>query len=416
MTQISLPHGGQLWYYPEYLTQEESDRLLEELQGLEWVISKYKMWGKEVPNPRRLTSMYDPQFVSADAEKGDRETDWMEVGKKGWTPMMGVLRDRLCEQFGVAIMYAQMNHYRDGEDYIGWHCDNEMADGDWVFSISLGMEREFRIREKWQRQPDGSLMLDAKNKPIKEKRTGKEVWVTPPLLMGNGSLVVFDTDTGKHHYKHSVPKAKKGAVDARGLGRFNITFRTTASATTPPVAATLCPAMTPRPSSPAIGTPRPVASPVAIASIGDAVTEVVARHFLTMILQDPPAGYAAVKTRLWTRTGDIPTEATLGEMATILEVMFTIQEIDVALSVFRCMFIQPQFLSEISIEEATTIANKLLASPDVGYEVIFQSLHHHNGAPITPESLMEVAGPILTAMFETRDVSQMADFIHHWLR
>jgi len=105
MTQIELPHGGQYWYYPNYLSEEESRLLVDELMDIEWVIAKYMMYGREVPTPRRLSSMFDPQFVSADMGKvWNAETDWIQVGRKAWTPMMAILRERLQAQFGVNII------------------------------------------------------------------------------------------------------------------------------------------------------------------------------------------------------------------------------------------------------------------------------------------------------------------------
>lgn len=250
------------------------------------------------------------------------------------------------------------------------------------------MIRDFLLRERWQRNADGSLVLNEKGKSVIEKRTGKDVYVTPPLEMANGSLVVFDADVGKNLYKHSVPKAKKDAVDVYGLGRFNITFRTTASASSVNV-----------PTFPAT----------------EGVGETVAREFLEAILRDPLSGYAAVRTCLLTRTGDIPTDADLEVMAMPLTTMFETRDVAVAIPTFQQLFISPPPREAVSLDDAAIVATTLLVTPDLGYMRLMEAMRHINGARITPESLMETAGPILEAMFVSQDATEMAAFIHQYL-
>src|SRR6056300_219868 len=66
----------------------------------------------------------------------------------GWQPELSNLRDKVQIFSGFDFNYALLNLYRDGQDAMGWHRDNEVELGQhpMVASISLGSEREFHLR------------------------------------------------------------------------------------------------------------------------------------------------------------------------------------------------------------------------------------------------------------------------------
>ena len=78
-----------------------------------------------------------------------------------------------------------VNWYKDGEDYIGYHSDNErdLNRKAPIYSISLGAKRKFNI---------------------KNKDTG----VVTSIDMPDGILIIMGGDMQKE-FKHSVPKTKK---------------------------------------------------------------------------------------------------------------------------------------------------------------------------------------------------------------
>ena len=96
--------------------------------------------------------------------------------------------------------YAQLNYYRDGQDYIGWHSDSEVEKGDLIASISLGAERKFSLRHKDYKTNDDIPKYNFK--------------------LGNGSLLIMDYNTANKYWKHCLPKMKNISD-----GRINITFR-----------------------------------------------------------------------------------------------------------------------------------------------------------------------------------------------
>ena len=101
---------------------------------------------------------------------------------------------------GNFLRYAQMNYYRDGNDYIGWHCDKEMKKDDIIVSLSLGTGRKFQF-------------MNIKDNEIKHE-----------IILKPGSLLIFDTIVGKNEWKHRIPKETK--LVGNENGRVNITFRT----------------------------------------------------------------------------------------------------------------------------------------------------------------------------------------------
>lgn len=236
MTDFTLDRGGSVWEYPSFL--REPDTLFNHLVNeANWVVETYQMFGKPVPTPRLLTSMFDPNLIQRD-ETGTlhltrklkvgkvwRETsEWFQAGK-AWTPLMATVKLEIetfiREQVEAGIInftgreisfsYAQLNYYRDGNDYIGYHTDSEMTPDGLIASLSLGTVRRFVLREK----------------DLKSGQPQYDLWLQ------HGSLVILDCGSAKSFYKHSLPKMRrqdyayveKHNLDNTYTSRINVTFR-----------------------------------------------------------------------------------------------------------------------------------------------------------------------------------------------
>lgn len=92
-----------------------------------------------------------------------------------------------------------VNFYRNGDEYIGYHSDDEkqIKNNTPIYSITLGATRKFKLKSK--KEDDNLFDLDLE--PV------------------SGSLLIMDGDCQKTH-KHSVPK-QKNINDMR----INLTFR-----------------------------------------------------------------------------------------------------------------------------------------------------------------------------------------------
>lgn len=189
---IKLADGAELKYYKNFLLTEESTDLYQFLvENIPWKHGIYKMFGKDVKTPRVLYAMKN---------KNTDITDVYTVTESMiWTPEIKKIKKKLEKLTEKEFRYAQLNYYRDGNDYIGYHTDSEVQHGDIIASISLGTSRQFVFRH-----------IDYKTNKIKKYE----------MTLESGSLLIMNEEAAKLYWKHSIPKAPKIKT-----GRINITFR-----------------------------------------------------------------------------------------------------------------------------------------------------------------------------------------------
>jgi len=177
--------------YRNYLSTERAGELLEKLiNEMPWKRSDLVMYGKPLKTPRFQCWMADTET------KADVYSDT----RVDWTPEMDSLRRELGAKLDFYFDYLLLNYYATGQDYIGYHADNEVVKNtDLIASVSLGGPRRFCVRPK---------------KEADEKEVGE--W-----HLESGDLVVMD-GWMQRKYKHSVPKTAKKVEP-----RINLTFRKT---------------------------------------------------------------------------------------------------------------------------------------------------------------------------------------------
>ena len=108
-----------------------------------------------------------------------------------WTQPMKELKERLEAKSGVRFTHVLFNLYRNGNDSISWHLDNERACGDYplITSVSLGAARTFQFRN------------------YDNKKIRLAVELTP------GSVLIMKGRT-QHCWEQQVPKTKRESVHA----------------------------------------------------------------------------------------------------------------------------------------------------------------------------------------------------------
>lgn len=179
-------------YHEDFITKRFQKTLYNELlNDVPWEQGVYQMFGKPVKTPRLLYCMKDDDL--------DISKVYKVTGSMAWSKNMLKLKKLVEKETGHKFGYAQINYYRDGNDYIGYHTDSEIQDGDIIASISLGATRKFCLR---------SISYKTDDLPIHE------------IDLESGSLLIMDENAGKHKWKHILTKTKK--VDK---GRINVTFR-----------------------------------------------------------------------------------------------------------------------------------------------------------------------------------------------
>lgn len=145
--------------------------------------------GRDVPMPR-LTAWY-----------GDHGARYAYSGllnePQPWTPTLAEIRTLLVAAFDSPLNSCLVNAYRDGNDKINWHSDNERGLRGMIVSASFGAPRWFEI------------------KPITDAKRGD----TRRIRLTHGSVLTM-TVASQAEWVHRVP-AEVGAGR-----RLNLTYRT----------------------------------------------------------------------------------------------------------------------------------------------------------------------------------------------
>jgi len=186
---FSLPQA-ELEYFPHFLNTEKANFLFEKLlKEVSYQQQNIKLFGKEIPQPR-LTAFF--------AEIGISYTySGLQLKPETFSSEILDLKQQTEELSGFEFNTCLANLYRDGNDSMGWHADDEQVLGKnpVIASISLGGVRSFQFKHKT-------------NKNLKEK-----------IELQHGSLLIMKGSM-QHFWKHQLPKTKKEVSP-----RINLTFR-----------------------------------------------------------------------------------------------------------------------------------------------------------------------------------------------
>ena len=145
----SFPFGGEMLsgdgsalLYPEFIETSVANQILEELiVSNSWEQQQLLMFGKIVDEPRLSTWHSDGQSYSYSGRPRTPQP---------WTPTLNSLRAQCETHTSHTFNGVLLNFYRDGNDHLGWHSDDEMVNGSepLIASISLGAERRFEMRHR----------------------------------------------------------------------------------------------------------------------------------------------------------------------------------------------------------------------------------------------------------------------------
>nr|WP_068890358.1 alpha-ketoglutarate-dependent dioxygenase AlkB [Pedobacter panaciterrae] len=145
-----------LEYHPGLFGERESEFLLQKLiRESPWQQRVVKMYDKEVITPR-LTAWY------ADPETYDY-TSLRRSKPNSWTLELLLIKDKVEAIAGLKFNSVLLNYYRDGNDSVAWHSDNEQALGTHpvIASVSFGQVRCFDIRKKQDHRQKYSIKLES---------------------------------------------------------------------------------------------------------------------------------------------------------------------------------------------------------------------------------------------------------------
>jgi alkylated DNA repair dioxygenase AlkB len=180
---------GRIVLLEQFLNPITSSDILQELRKTVWSNHQILMFGKWVTEPRRIAFFGDPNISYKYSNQ--------KMNLIPWTATLDSLKCKINEFTGVYYNSVLVNFYRDGEDYMGWHSDNEPELGvnPHICSLSLGQERDFILRLK-------------ENHATKIK-----------IKLQSGDLLLME-DKIQSLWQHSLPKRKRAYKE-----RINLTFR-----------------------------------------------------------------------------------------------------------------------------------------------------------------------------------------------
>ena len=183
-----MPSDGSAILFPEFLESSYADSILTELVTTNsWEQQELLMYGKMVEEPRLSTWHSSGQTYTYSGRARTAQP---------WSPTLLAIREQCEQHTGHTFNGVLLNYYRDGNDHLGWHSDDELVNGPepLIASISLGAERRFDMRHR---------------------DTGETV----SAMLGHGSLLVM-SGLSQKCWDHRIPKMPRLLEP-----RLNLTFR-----------------------------------------------------------------------------------------------------------------------------------------------------------------------------------------------
>ena len=185
MSVINLP-----WkVYPGWMKPEDSEIWKEQIfQRLEWEQPKVKVYGKNFLVPRKTVFL------------GEKDINYSYSGlihtSKGWPEWFYPLVAKVNSASKCNFNGCLVNLYRNGNDKMGWHSDNEIEinSDKPITSLSFGSTRDFHLKHRFSNKRES-------------------------ISLQNGDLLIMNPSCQKE-WLHSIPVRRK-VVNYR----INLTFR-----------------------------------------------------------------------------------------------------------------------------------------------------------------------------------------------
>lgn len=196
-------------YIPGFITFSDN-----EFSNLEKQLHKicrsyiYKIYGKNIPSPRVSCVFVLDIDEAKEKTLGKASFNYKEIPMYSWDDAPDEIRDirkHLQDVLSVDFDYVLAHIYRDRNDHIGFHSDDEALNSD-IISVSLGSTRRFQLR------------------PFRHKKG-----YTHEYIVNNGDIIYMKgpcekdgrKDGCQRLYKHCVPKMNisdmKRHLNQRGI-------------------------------------------------------------------------------------------------------------------------------------------------------------------------------------------------------
>ena len=180
---------GSLDYYSDFISQNKSKIYFDQLlKKVPWQQDQIKIMGKDINIPR-LTCWFGTESYTYSGIK---------MSPYPLNNELKAIKTKLEKLTSCEFNSVLMNLYRNGDDSVDWHSDDEkeIDPNSKIASISLGANRDFQYKS-------------IKNNDLKLQN----------LLLPSGSLLIMNPPF-QQNFIHRVPKRKKVTSS-----RINLTFR-----------------------------------------------------------------------------------------------------------------------------------------------------------------------------------------------
>lgn len=191
--QIAMPEAQAVYHPAPDLGLSPDELLMRLRREVPWEQHTVRIHNQIIPQPR-LSSWHGSVI------HGYASLAHMLIPHP-WSPLLARLRDRVEMICGAKFNSMLANLYRDGNDAIGWHADDEPELGPTplIASLSFGSERRFDMRRK-----------DDHTKVVR-------------ITLEHGSLLIMSGGM-QQHWQHAIARTTQVTGE-----RINLTFRLTAS-------------------------------------------------------------------------------------------------------------------------------------------------------------------------------------------
>ena len=176
--------------HEHFFNAQESASIMQALiTEIDWQQYQIKIFGKTLDQPR-LTAYYGedhPYYAYSN----------IKLQPIPFTPILLSIKNKIETLTSHQFNGVLLNYYRNGDDSMGWHADDEkeLGTNPVIASLSFGASRNFQL----QHSLDKSI----------SKAT---------IVLNDASLLIMKGVT-QHFWKHQIPKQKNKGP------RINLTFR-----------------------------------------------------------------------------------------------------------------------------------------------------------------------------------------------
>lgn len=176
--------------HEHFFNAQESASIMQALiTEIDWQQYQIKIFGKTLDQPR-LTAYHGedhPYYAYSN----------IKLQPIPFTPILLSIKNKIETLTSHQFNGVLLNYYRNGDDSMGWHADDEkeLGTNPVIASLSFGASRNFQL----QHSLDKSI----------SKAT---------ILLNDASLLIMKGET-QHFWKHQIPKQKNKGP------RINLTFR-----------------------------------------------------------------------------------------------------------------------------------------------------------------------------------------------